>query len=92
MLRVNQLEAAPCTADLYADTADTSLDEARAIRTHYEQQWLDRGLTIKYLSFCLTPREAWIEPEVEIERDAYRSYGRGQLSPPRPVRSRRSSR
>ena len=64
----------------------------RAIRTHYEQQWLDRGLTIKYLSFCLTPREAWIEPEVEIERDAYRSYGRGQLSPARPVRSRRSSR
>ena len=92
MLRVNQLEAAPCTADLYADTADTSLDEARAIRTHYEQQWLDRGLTIKYLSFCLTPREAWIEPEVEIERDAYRSYGRGQLSPARSVRSRRSSR
>ena len=80
MLRANSLEAAPCTADLYADTTDASLAAARAIRTHYEQQWLDRGLTIKYLSFHLAPREAWIEPDVEIERDAYRSYGRGQLS------------
>ena len=80
MLRVNDLQEEVCTADLYADLANPALDEARAIRTCYEQQWLSRGLTIKYLRFRLTPREAWKEPDVEIERDTYRSYGRGRLS------------
>ena len=79
MLRVNDLQEEVCTADLYADLANPALDEARAIRTCYEQQWLSRGMTIKYLRFRLTPRTAWKEPDVEIERDTYRSYGRGRL-------------
>ena len=78
MLRVNNLQEEVCTADLYADLANPALDEARAIRTCYEQQWLGRGMTIKYLRFR-TSRADWKEPEVEIERDTYRSYGRGRL-------------
>lgn len=78
MLRVNDLQEEVCTADLYADLANPALDEARAIRTCYEQQWLGRGLTIKYLRFR-TSRADWREPDVEIERDTYRSYGRGRL-------------
>ena len=78
MLRANDLQEEVCTADLYADLANPALDEARAIRTHYEQQWLGRGMTIKYLRFR-TSRADWKEPEVEIERDTYRSYGRGRL-------------
>ncbi len=78
MLRVNDLQEEVCTADLYADLANPALEEARAIRTCYEQQWLGRGLTIKYLRFR-TSRADWKEPEVEIERDTYRSYGRGRL-------------
>ena len=78
MLRANDLQEEVCTADLYADLANPALEEARAIRTCYEQQWLGRGLTIKYLRFR-TSRADWKEPEVEIERDTYRSYGRGRL-------------
>ena len=64
--------------DLYALTpeeAPTPLD----IRTHYEQQWLDRGLTIKFLSWMLPPSPPLSEPEIEIEPDTYRSFGRGEL-------------
>jgi tRNA (guanine-N7-)-methyltransferase len=69
------------TADLYANpgTAGSILD----IRTHYEQQWLDRGLTIKYLAFDLDANTPLTEiDDSDIERDTYRSYSRGQLECP----------
>jgi tRNA (guanine-N7-)-methyltransferase len=69
------------TADLYANpgTAGSILD----IRTHYEQQWLDRGLTIKYLAFDLDAATPLTEiDDTDIERDTYRSYSRGQLECP----------
>ncbi len=47
-----------------------------SIRTYYEQQWLDRGLTIKYLRFRLPAQGTLVEPDVEIEFDEYRSYNR----------------
>ncbi|MCC8118691.1 MAG: tRNA (guanosine(46)-N7)-methyltransferase TrmB [Bacteroidales bacterium] len=46
------------------------------MRTHYEQQWLERGLTIKFLSFPLRASDTLAEPEIDIEPDAYRSYSR----------------
>ncbi|MFV0484248.1 MAG: tRNA (guanosine(46)-N7)-methyltransferase TrmB [Bacteroidales bacterium] len=47
------------------------------IKTYYEKQWLDRGITIKYISFRLDKKNAdWQEPDVEIEPDEYRSFGR----------------
>ena len=52
------------------------LADARALQTHYEKQWLDRGLTIKYLEWQLVPLTQWQEPEIDIEKDSYRSYGR----------------
>lgn len=52
------------------------------IRTHYEQQWLDRGLTIKYIRMRLDASTPLVEPEVEIEHDTYRSYSRGQVQCP----------
>lgn len=52
------------------------------IRTFYEQQWLDRGLTIKYISFRLPAEGNLEEPEVEIEHDTYRSFSRGELQMP----------
>ena len=63
------------TDNLYSnpDTVDDILD----IKTHYERQWIDRGLSIKYLAFRVEPDVELIEPDVEIERDTYRSYGRG---------------
>lgn len=51
-------------------------EEARAIQTHYETQWLARGKTIKFLSFRIddTPLT---EPDVsDLEPDDYRAAPR----------------
>lgn len=64
---------------LDADSAPTPLD----IRTHYEQQWLDRGLTIKYLQYALDTTTPLAEiDDTDIERDTYRSYSRGYIQMP----------
>lgn len=65
-----------CTDDLYAskDTVDDILE----IKTHYERQWIERGLTIKYLAFTVGHGVPLREiDDEEIERDTYKSYGRG---------------
>ncbi|MCM1520700.1 MAG: tRNA (guanosine(46)-N7)-methyltransferase TrmB [Lachnoclostridium sp.] len=77
MLRVNGITPAADTADLYATPELTA--KLPPIKTFYEQQWLDRGLTIKFLSFPLHSEPTLVEPEVEFEPDPYRSFGRGQL-------------
>lgn len=65
------------TDDLYnSGTPDPIL----GIRTYYEQQWLDRGMNIKYIKFICEEREALTEPEEEIEYDAYRSFNRSKRS------------
>ena len=43
------------TEDLYHSGM---ADEILSIKTYYEQQWLDRGLNIKYIKFHLPAREA----------------------------------
>ena len=55
-------------------------DDILSIRTFYEQQWLDRGMTIKYIQFVCEPRDAYVEPDVEIEYDSYRSFNRSKRS------------
>lgn len=65
------------TDDLYHSGL---VDEILGIRTYYEQQWLDRGLNIKYMKFCLPQEGILEEPEVEIELDDYRSYNRSKRS------------
>lgn len=73
MVAENQLEVIRQTDDLYHSAI---LDEVLSIQTFYEKQWLDRGITIKYLSFRLNLQQPLREPEVEIEKDPYRSFGR----------------
>ena len=75
------------TCDLYnteqmsgVGNRESDIEEARALQTHYEHQWLDRGLTIKYLRWELAHRDTLKEPEIEIEKDTYRSYGRNYVS------------
>ena len=48
------------------------------IKTYYEQQWLSRGLSIKYIQFVPVKRPEFIEPDIEIEYDTYRSFARGK--------------
>jgi len=57
--------------------------ELREIKTYYEAQWIDRGLSIKYLAWPLEHDAPLVEPEIEIEPDSYRSFHRGQLQMPR---------
>lgn len=85
MLQNNHLKAIMKTRDLYKDTAEMDLTEDQLkllqIKTYYEQQWIERGLPIKYLSFPLPHEGKLEEPDVEIEMDEYRSYGRTKSSP-----------
>ena len=70
------------TDDLYGENADSNalFDDAKALQTHYEKQWLDRGMDIKYIEWRLAPLTKWEEPTIEIEKDSYRSYGRNYNS------------
>lgn len=77
MIEENQLPVEFITDDLYHSNL---ADDILSIKTYYEQQWLERGLNIKYLKFLL-PREGRLkEPKVEIELDSYRSYNRSKRS------------
>jgi tRNA (guanine-N7-)-methyltransferase len=51
------------------------LTETLQIKTFYEKQWLSRGITIKYIAFIPNEND-FAEPEIEIEKDEYRSFGR----------------
>lgn len=68
--------------DLYCPANSSELDSAlTSIQTHYERQWLSRGLTIKYISFTLPSAISLQEPpEADtIPHDTYRSYSRGVI-------------
>jgi len=82
MLKLNPYPVLANTDDLYSQKTDgiDVFDDAKALQTHYEQQWLDRGLSIKYIEWQLTPLTQWEEPTIEIEKDSYRSYGRNYNS------------
>ena len=82
MLRLNPYPIVCATDDLYAKSLDSNalFMDARALKTHYEKQWLDRGMNIKYIEWELAPLTKWEEPTIEIEKDSYRSYGRNYNS------------
>ena len=77
MVEGNKLPVEIMTNDLYHSGMD---DDILSIRTYYEQQWLDRGITIKYICFHLPQEGELVEPDVEIELDSYRSYDREKRS------------
>ena len=77
MVKVNQFPVLVQTDDLYHSHL---ADEILSIQTFYEQQWLERGLSIKYLKFICENRTNYIEPDIEIEFDGYRSFNRSKRS------------
>ena len=79
LVELNGLPVDIDTADLYhSGLADDILE----IKTHYEKQWLERGLTIKYIKFHLPQAGELQEPDIEIPHDTYRSYNRGYIEMP----------
>ena len=78
MARENEMKVLFDTDNLYNSTLN---DKILGIRTFYEQQWIARGLNIKYIKFEHKDKANWIEPEIEIEKDSYRSFGRNAINP-----------
>ncbi|MBE6310332.1 MAG: tRNA (guanosine(46)-N7)-methyltransferase TrmB [Bacteroidales bacterium] len=79
LVKLNELPTEVNTSDLYhSDIVDDILE----IKTFYEQQWLDRGLTIKYIKFHLDHTTELKEPDIDIEEDTYRSFSRGYIQCP----------
>ena len=82
MVGLNNFPVEISTDDLYGSGyAGDILD----IKTHYERQWLERGLTIKYIAFRLPAAGKLEEPTDEIEPDTYRSYSRGYIQMPQLI-------
>lgn len=75
MVKINHYPVRCITDNVY--NSDNN-DPALKIQTFYESQWIERGLKIKYLQFNLEKRETFFEPDIEIERDTYRSFGRNK--------------
>ena len=79
LVKLNNMPTEVNTSDLYhSDIVDDILE----IKTFYEQQWLDRGLTIKYIKFHLDHTTQLQEPDIEIVEDTYRSFSRGYIQCP----------
>lgn len=75
--QVNSLPVKECIEDIHNQEDESDILK---IRTYYESQWIERGLTIKYISFGLRGLTTFEEPNVEIELDEYRSYNRSKRS------------
>ena len=81
LVEKNQLPLLFRTDDLYhTEGIDEDTRRILSIQTYYEQMWISRGLTIKYMKFRLPRAVALREPDVEIELDDYRSYHRPKRS------------
>ncbi len=75
----NSMPLSADSSDLYADCNPDLPASLREIRTFYEQQWLARGKTIKYLAFRLPAHEVEHIDEDDIERDDYHAVSRGNF-------------
>ncbi|MCL2597294.1 MAG: tRNA (guanosine(46)-N7)-methyltransferase TrmB [Paludibacter sp.] len=75
-LKINDYQIITQIDDLYAQPLPSN---ELGIKTFYEQQWLSRSISIKYLSFKIEKKEKFIEPDIEIEKDDYHSFGRRAL-------------
>ena len=81
MVEKNSLPVLMATEDLYHD--DSLDDDTRSIlsiHTYYENQWIERGLNIKYMKFRLPQEGKLEESDIEIPLDEYRSYRRTKRS------------
>jgi tRNA (guanine-N7-)-methyltransferase len=76
LVHLNDFKVEVEKEDLYASEF---ADGIMGIKTYYEQQWLSRGIKIKYLKY-IPSFDNLVEPEIEIEWDEYRSFGRDQRS------------
>lgn len=79
LIKSNNFNIYHITDDLYNDESAKELFASK-IQTYYEKQWLLRGFSIKYIDFDIAKNKDFIEPDIEIEIDDYRSFGREKRS------------
>ena len=60
VVKVNNLPVFNCTDDLYMSDLP---DDILSVRTHYEKIFMDKGFTIKYLTFSIPESITLVEPE-----------------------------
>lgn len=77
LIEINHLPVQYITDDLYHSNI---VDDILNIKTYYEQQWLERGIPIKYIKCNLPQATVLQEPNIEIPMDDYRSYNRSKRS------------
>ena len=81
MVEKNKLPILLRTENLYHDNGiDEQTKDILSIKTYYEEQWIERGINIKYMKFLLPQNGQLEESNVEIELDDYRSYKRPKRS------------
>ena len=77
MAEMNKLPLVFATDDLYnTKCIDADTSKILSIRTYYEQMWIDRGISIKYIKMRLPHDNELREPLADIPKDVYRSYHR----------------
>lgn len=74
LLRENNIQPVYMVKNISDKNCDY-LDDVKAVETHYEKQFTERGIPINYIQFQL-PQKKLIEPEIDIELDSWKSYGR----------------
>ncbi|MBF1448989.1 MAG: tRNA (guanosine(46)-N7)-methyltransferase TrmB [Prevotella oris] len=81
MVKENKLPVVFSTEDLYhTEGLDEETHKILSIQTYYESMWIERGLNIRYMKFLLPQQGEFVEPEVDIPLDDYRSYHRPKRS------------
>ena len=73
MVKANHFPVIDYKEDIYESE---SVSPILNIKTYYEQQWLERGIAIKYIGFMPLKNSELLEPDIEIEPDPYRSFKR----------------
>lgn len=77
----NKLPLIYKSEDIYAEgEVPEELKVPLKIRTYYEEQWIKRGIDIKFIGFRLPQEGEIVEPDIEIPVDEYRSYKRVKRS------------
>lgn len=74
LLGVNGIEPIAAREDLYASCEEALRATLPNVRTRYEEQWISRGMSIKFVAFTLPAgKSPFVEPPQEPPRDNYRS-------------------
>lgn len=89
LLEANHIEPLCYTDDLYGEKSAELLQSLPNVRTRYEEQWITRGKSIKYLRFMLPLHaDAFVEPDEEPPFDDYHSLMPGSEKLKKELESR----